>query len=613
MSVQSLQNMENYKVDININSITQGASGYTLPDCEAPPCVTRVGRDVRVHSDSLQSVGEHRFSYQGNAQSRNTDLSCDVLPTVRDGVTGCVVTGCRNSQLYLDLVKKIKEQLTRSVTEKSLKEIDRLYNRILNECDYSTEEIVELENYKVKIATHYFSHLENQKNILVNGLNNCFSLNSSGGADVLFEQFINDVKRLHSDFSPAMQEILFNVGLTILSSQFDHNRISRLVEQLSQNNSPGSSLVELSHAQEGELRECVHTARQIVRRHGRHKPVVLENYLDRLTTILGRHLELAESNRQLHLKALGLITTEMTGTIEMGAGSDPEIFWHHMFFGAVLDVRFTSEFMTLYQDIISKKPPESWGLEELLGFITVVRSSGKNLGYCSAEFLALLTRMDIHDNGQPTSTPASASADPEDDDDRAVEHDEEFFPEVFTEEDQRRELDIFLHVVALEMSGEFYHGNYDKHYSDWHVLVEMILGKRALTSPDARRAIKLLANLSQGGVKTSNLHFVDTTGNATEAYNELSAAIKKISEKKPDNITIRQTGHCTKATVYLWRNGQIFHRFEVSAITTSGTPYESLALGIQLLAGRHSVRKLFSYAGREAKFRYFKPYQLEQN
>ena len=599
-------------MDINKNQAPQGASGHAWPNCEIPPSATGISRDVRVHSGSFRSVGRCHNNH-GNVRPRSASLPvCDALPVVRDGMTGCVVTRCRNSQLYQDLLKKIKEQLAGPSSAESLQEVDRLYNKILKECDYSTEEIKELSCYKAKIAEHFFSYLEKQKGILINKLHSCFGLHSSGGADVFFEQFGNDVKCLYSRFSPVMQEILQDVGLTILSSQFDQSRISWLMDRLCQNNHSGSSLSELSHAESGELTECLHTARQIVRRKGKHKPVVLTNYLDRLTTILGRRLALAESNRQQHLQALSLIATEMAGRIEMNAGSDPDLFWHRMFFDAVLDVRFPSKFMATYQEIISKKALQNWGLEELLGLITVIRSTGSNLGYCSAEFLTLLAKMDAQDHVQPTRSRKPAPASDVPDDDRAVEHDEDISVDVFTDEDRRKELDIFLQVVALEISGDFYHGHYDKHYSDWHVLVEMILGKRALVSPDARQVIKLLVKLSQGGVKTSNLHFVDTTGNVAEACQELDAAIKTISEQKPENITIRQNGGCTKASVYLWRNGEVFHRFEISAITTSGIPYESLALGIQLLAGKQSVRKLFSYEDRELDFRYYQPHQLGQ-
>ena len=600
-------------MDINKNPSPQGATEFTTSIREMPPTVTNFRRDVRVHTDVSQSVGRYQYSNGGNAQSQNTDISAyNAFPVGNNSSVGCIVARRRNSPLYLELVDKIKDQLAGSESEESLMEIDRLYNRIFNECDYSTEEIKELNYYKGKIAEHYFTHLDGQKDTLINNLHSCFSLQSSGGADKFFEQFINKVKKLHSDFSPVMQEIFYDVGLTILSSQYDHNRISRMMEQLFHTNNSGLSFSELSHTESGELKECTHTASQIVRRKGNHKPVVLENYLDRLTTILSKGFELAESNRLLHIQALSLITSKITDKVEMNTGLDPEIIWHRMFFEAALDVRFPSEFMTLHQDVISKKPPQSWGLEELLGFISVIRSSGKHLGYCSAAFQTLLAKMDVVDDDEkPTSKTETACDDPEDKNNRAVENDETSSPDVFTEEDQRRELDIFLQVVALEISGEFHHTKHDKHYSDWHALVEVILGKRALVSPDARQVIKLLVNLSQGGVKTSNLNFVDTTGNMTKAFKELDVAISKISEKKPDNITIRQNGRCTKASVYLWKNGQMFHSFEISAITTSGIPYESLALGIQLLAGHHSVRKMFSYRGAKLEFRHYQPLQLE--
>jgi len=508
---------------------------------------------------------------------------------------------------------KIKEQLAVPPTEDSLRKVDRIFNEIFYNCEYSTDEISELNDLEEKIAAHYFNYLESQKDMLVEQLNkSCFSIHGAGGADVIFKQFIDKVKFLYLEFTPKMQDILHNVGLTILTSQFDNNRISLLSEQLCRHRYGNfvSCSHQLTSAESGELKECAHVAGQIINRQGKHKPIVLDNYLSRLTAILGRALKLTESDLSLHLQALGLIAAEMTGTIEMNAGSDPEIFWHRMLFEAVLDIRFSSEFMTAHGELIAPSP-ERWGLEELAAFIAIVRHSGKGLGYCTADFLSLLAKMDGVDNVQPVVEPLPVSDCPEDDDDRAVEYGEFHPPEVFTDEDRKRELAIFLQVVALEISGDFCHKKYGEHHTNWHVLVEMILGKRALSSPDAKQAIRLLSDLSLGGVKTSNLHFVDVTGVAQEALKQLDLAIKQISEMKPENITIQQNGNCNKVSVSLWRAGKIFHGFEMPAITEQGIPYESMAMAIQLLTGNNLMKKLFSYQGRSLEFRYHEPSQLE--
>lgn len=573
------------------------------------------GRDVTMSPEAL-GADVHISTSPDNTQSLNIGLSAyaisthdDVMPVVRDQATGCVEISRRSSPEYHELMSQINEQLIRDPCNDSMKAIDRLFTKIY-QCDFSTDEIKELNDLKTKIATHYFQLLEKQKSELINELKRCFTLESTGGANVLFKRFINDVKNLYASFSTITHQTLSNVGLTILGSQYDHNQISQLTEQLCQQDRFEFSLQDLSQAQLAELEECEHAAKQIIRRKGKNKPIVLENYLNRLTTILAKSLQLTESSCHRHLEAVNLIAAELTSSFEMSAGSDPDKVWHDMFFEAILDTRFPTDFMSSYRDFLSPLPPEEWGLAQLEGFITMLKCSGHKLDYCTADFHWLLTKMDGQDASSTASneravtrqstkatTSRRAADNLEHGEDRCVEHGEQPQEDNFTDKDRNRELAIFLEVVALEKSGEFHHSKFDKHYSNWHVLVEILLGERALTSPDARRAIKLLSNLSQRGVKTANLHFVDATGDASEAMAQLDRTIKIISEKKPEKITIEQNRQSRKASVSLWRAGQIFHTFEVPAITESGIPYESLAMSVQLLTGKTLVRQLFWQEG----------------
>ena len=602
-------------MNVNRRLTPQGASVDANPQPESSSSGATAGRNVTMTAEA-QGVDIPMSTSPDNMHSLSTGLSTyaisthdDAVPVVRDQVTGCVEISRRSSPEYHELMSQINDQLKRDPCDDSMKAIDGLFNKIY-QCDYSTDEIAELNILKTNIATHYFQLLEKQKSELIKELKDCFRLESSGGANVLFNGFINQVKTLYASLSPITYEILSNVGLTILGSQYDHNRISQVTNQLCQQDRFEVSLQDLSQAQLAELEECEHAAEQIIRRKGKNKPVVLENYLNRLTAILGKSLKLTESSCHKHLEAINLIAAELTSSFEMSAGSDPDKVWHNMFFEAILDTRFPSEFMTRYRDFISPVPPEEWELADLQGYITMLKCMKPNLPYCTAEFQNLLTKMDVQDASSTTtsehavtrqSTTAAnrrASDSLEYGEDRAVEHAEQPPREAkFTDKDRNKELAIFLQVVALEKSGDFHHSKFDKHYSDWHALVEILLGERALTSPDARRAIKLLSTLSQRGIKTANLHFVDATGDASEALAQLNHTIKTISEKKPEKITIEQNRQSRKASVSLWRAGQIFHTFEVPAITESGIPYESLAMSVQLLAGKTLVRQLFWQEG----------------
>ena len=602
-------------MNVNRRLTPQGTSVDANPQPESSSSGATAGRNVTMTAEA-QGVDIPMSTSPDNMHSLSTGLSTyaisthdDAVPVVRDQVTGCVEISRRSSPEYHELMSQINDQLKRDPCDDSMKAIDGLFNKIY-QCDYSTDEIAELNILKTNIATHYFQLLEKQKSELIKGLKDCFRLESSGGANVLFDGFINQVKTLYASLSPLTYEILSNVGLTILGSQYDHNRISQITNQLCQQDRFEISLQDLSQAQLAELEECEHAAEQIIRRKGKNKPVVLENYLNRLTAILGKSLKLTESSCHKHLEAVNLIAAELTSSFEMSAGSDPDKVWHNMFFEAILDTRFPSEFMTRYRNYLSPVPPEEWELADLQGYITMLKCMKPNLPYCTAEFQNLLTKMDVQDASSTTtsvhavtrqSTTAAnrrASDSLEYGEDRAVEHAEQPPREAkFTDKDRNKELAIFLQVVALEKSGDFHHSKFDKHYSDWHALVEILLGERALTSPDARRAIKLLSTLSQRGIKTANLHFVDATGDASEAMAQLNHIIKTISEKKPEKITIEQNRQSRKASVSLWRAGQIFHTFEVPAITESGIPYESLAMSVQLLAGKTLVRQLFWQEG----------------
>ena len=601
-------------MNVNRRLTPQGTSVDANPQPVSSSSGVTAGRDVTM-SPGAQGVDVHTSTSPSNMHSLNAGLSAyaisthdDVVPVVRDQATGCVEISRRSSPEYHDLMSQINDQLTRDPCDDSMKAIDKLYSKIY-QCDYSTDEIAELNALKLKIAAHYFQLLEKQKSELIKELKECFRLESSGGANVLFDRFVNQVKTLYASFSPITHGILSNVGLTILGSQYDHNRISEITNQLCQQDRFEISLQDLSQVQLAELEECEHAAEQIIRRKGKSKPIVLENYLNRLTAILGKSLKLTESSCHKHLEAVNLIAAVLTSSFEMSAGSDPDKVWHNMFFEAILDTRFPSEFMTRYRDFISPVPPEEWELADLQGYITMLKCMGQELRYCTAEFQNLLTKMDAQDASstvsneravtrQSTGASRIAVDSLEYGEDGAVQHAEQPPREAeFTDADRNRELAIFLQVVALEKSGDFHHSKFDKHYSDWHALVEILLGERALTSPDARRAIKLLSTLSQRGIKTANLHFVDATGDASEALAQLNHIIKTISEKKPEKITIEQNRQSRKASVSLWRAGQIFHTFEVPAITESGIPYESLAMSVQLLAGKTLVRQLFWQEG----------------
>ena len=266
--------------------------------------------------------------------------------------------------------------------------------------------------------------------------------------------------------------------------------------------------------------------------------------------------------------------------------------------------------MATYHHVISPLPPQKWRLEELEGFITCLRCSNQSLGYCSQEFVSLLDKMIGHYNTQPANRSVAAASGYDDEDDcRAVEHDEapSEAETGLTKEERNKELSKFLHVVALEASGEFYHSNYDKSYSDWHVIVEILLGQRVFTSPHARKAIKFLVDLSAGGVMNANLHFFDTTGNKLNARRMLEQVMHQLREIQPDKIDIQQNVDCSMVSIQFWKGGKICYACQVPAVSPDGVPIDSMAMEVQILCGKKYMEELYTKA---LGFRYYQLMKL---
>ncbi|WP_422460648.1 MULTISPECIES: hypothetical protein [unclassified Endozoicomonas] len=569
----------------------------------------RAGRDVRVHADSPGLPASYAPPGTEPLQRSVSEYN---LAIVRDGIRGCVETGKKASPEFFIYLEKIKPLLDGPPTEESLKEIGELY-KLINECDFFTEEMKTMDDLKKRIASSFSSYVEQQKTELVKQLKTCFTIRSSGGADRFYEQLTGKIKQLFPQFTPPMQELLHNVGATIVSSELDQGFKKYLTDQLRKNGSSEHQVRNQSAAVRSELEEFARIARMIVERQGKHKLAVTQNYLERLSVMVDRSVRMSVADCRLHLEALEMIDSAMMDTMAISPGSDAENYWHHMLFEAVLDLRFASEFMAAYHHLISPLPPQKWGLEELEGFVTLLRYSGQSLGYCSQEFVSLLAKMDGSDNGQSANTPvAAASGDNDEDDCRAVESDEApgETEKGLTKEDRNKELEKFLHVVALEASGEFYHSNYDKSYSDWHIIAEMLLGQRAFANPHAKKAIRFMVDLSKGGAKTANLHFFDTTGNRANARRTLEQVMNQIRQKQPDKIDIRQNGYFSKVSIQLWKGGQICHTCHVAAVTESGVPYDSMAMGLQILCGRELMKELYTYRDRALDFRYYQPMKL---
>ncbi|MBO9494670.1 hypothetical protein J7438_11285 [Thalassotalea sp. G20_0] len=586
------------------------ARGYqrTVSSERAETSGFREGRDVRAHSDSPGLPASYAPPGTEPLQRSVSEYN---LAIVRDGIRGCVETGKKASPEFFIYLEKIKPLLDGLPTEESLKEIGELY-KLINECDFFTAELKTMDDLKKRIASSFLSYVEQQKTELVKQLKTCFN-RSSGEADHCYEQLTGKIKQLFSQFTPPMQALLHNVGPTIVSGELDQGFKKNLTDQLRKNVSSEHQVRNQSAAVLSELEEFARIARMIVERQGKHKPAVTQSYLERLSVMIDRSVRMSVADSRLHLEALEMIDSAMMDTMAISPGPDAENYWHHMLFEAVLNLRFSSEFMAAYHHLISPLPPQKWGLEELEGFITLLRYSGQSLGYCSQEFVSLLAKMDGTDNGQPANTSVAAASGYNDEDDcRAVESDEApgETEKGLTKEDRNKELGKFLHVVALEASGEFYYSNYDKSYSDWHIIVEMLLGQRAFTSPYARKAIRFMVDLSKGGAKTANLHFFDTTGNRANARRTLEQVMNQLRQKQPDKIDIRQHGYFSKVSIQLWKGGQICHTCHVAAVTESGVPYDSMAMGAQILCGRELMKELYTYRDRALEFRYYQPMKL---
>ncbi|USE37080.1 hypothetical protein [Endozoicomonas sp. SCSIO W0465] len=570
----------------------------------------KAGRNIKVHFDPFGSTVR---PVPPDTEPLERSASEYHIAIVRESISGSYPeTGRRASPEFFICLEKIRSLLAGPLTEESLKKIDALYNRI-NECDFFTAELETMNDLKKRISSRFSYYVEQQKKALVDQLKTCFTMDSSGGADRFYDQFTCNIKRLFSELTPVMQELLYDVGLTILLNELDPSVISHLKDQLYKNVSPDYRVSHQSPDVLSQLKEGVHTAKMIVRRQGKHRPAVMQNYLERLSSLIGRSVSMSESDCRLHRHTLELIDSVMIDALEIRSGSDADNRWHRMLFEAVLNTRFASGFMATYQHRISSLPPQEWGLEQLERLVPLIRQSGQVIAYCSREFLSLLAKMDCTDNEQPVGTAETAASHYDEDDDcRAVECDEapSEAEKSLTEDVRKKELEKFLRVVALEASGVFCLANYDRSYSDWHVVVEMLFGKQAFTSPHARKAIQLLVDLSEGGVKTANFHFFDTTGNKAKAEKRLEQVMNRIREKQPDKIDIRQNGHSIKVSIQLWKDGQICYTCNVPAVTESGIPFESMAMAVQILCGKELMKHLYSYHGRALEFRYYRPTQL---
>ncbi|WBA85377.1 hypothetical protein [Endozoicomonas sp. GU-1] len=86
--------------------------------------------------------------------------------------------------------------------------------------------------------------------------------------------------------------------------------------------------------------------------------------------------------------------------------------------------------------------------------------------------------------------------------------------------------------------------------------------------------------------------------------------MNRFREKQPDKIEIQQNGYSNKVSILLWKGGQICHTFRVPAVTESGIPFESMAMGVQIMCGKELMKHLYTHQGRALEFRYYQPIKL---
>ncbi|WP_257265139.1 hypothetical protein [Endozoicomonas sp. ONNA2] len=597
-------------MDLQRSATTRSGNQQTVSNSEKPETSgVRAGRGVKVHNDFAESHCNYPSSGTGPLTRGVSEYNPCV---VRDGIRGHVDKGMKASPEFFIYLEEIRSLLADPLTEKNIDKIGELYQRI-NQCDFFTEELKAMNDLKKRISSCFSDYVEQQKTELVKSLKTCFSSSSKDDqlkADQLYEQFTGNIRRLFSKFSPPLQELLHEVGITIVSSQLGQGVKQKLTEQLRNNVSSEHQVRNQSSDVLGQLSETAHIATMLAERKGKHKPAVINNYLERLSVLSRPGISLTNTDLRLHKQALELIDSAMTETIAINPGSEAEHYWHHMLFEAVLNARFSSRFMAENHQVISTLPPHEWGPEELEGLITYLMYTNQSLGYCSEEFKSLLTRWVGFDNSQPAK---AASGYDDEDDCRAGEHDEapSEAEKELTEQERTRELNQFKYVAVLEALGEFYHPNYDQSYSDWHVIVEMLLGQRAFVSPHARKAIKFLVDLSKEGAMAANLNFFDITRNMANARRTLDQVMTQIRKWQPDKMDIRQNGHHSTVSIRLWKAGKIVYICEVYAVTPRGIPFESIAMGVQIMCGKERMEDhLFTHAGRAIGFRYYEPGML---
>ena len=310
---------------MDLHGSTAARSGFklTASHSEKPEASGgKAGWDVSFHPDSFR-LSTSYASPGTEPSQRSVSVSEHNVAVVRDGIRGQVETGKKASPEFFLYLEKIRSLLAGPLTEESLEKTGELYE-LINECDFFTAEAKMLDDLKKRISFRFSEYVEQQKSELVKQLKTCFTIRGIGGADHFYEHFTANIKRLFSKFTPPMQKLLHGVGLTIVSSQLGQGVKQKLTKNLCDNTSPKHGVRNQSPAVLAELREFARIARMIVEHQGKQKPAVMLNYLERLSVLLNRKTSMSAEDLRLHLEALELIDSSMTGTMAISPGSDAE-------------------------------------------------------------------------------------------------------------------------------------------------------------------------------------------------------------------------------------------------------------------------------------------------
>lgn len=542
----------------------------------------------------------------------------DRIVIVRDNVRGCVdFRGCSDS--FRGLLQNIKELLAGEPDPLTLRQIDELYGKIL-ECEFSWIEIKELESIKKKISNKFFDYVDIQKKKLIDDLKTCHRQDSDGGADRFFRDFIKNIEILFSDLTTVMQNILYNVGIQIISSEYDDHKINQLKIQLSRvvNRCQAGVISNSRFSGDGtetKLNQCRHTARRIQIQDSKktpQNPAVLKNYLSQLESILADSLPLTDEDVLQQQRTIKIIESTLASEAEIDLAEEADYRWNRKLFDAILNARFSSKFMNQYGHCIPRKPPEQWLPEDLEAFISVFINTQEFKKNCPVNYQFLLKKMaGVHNDAVsefPYASSAAAGCSFWDEiaaDGARNHYDETMVEKPLTEPEWRREFDNFLHAVSQNISGEYGSEERLKH-SGWRYVAELILGKRASVSNGARKSLRFLAGMSKQVVLSANLNFFDVSG-MQKAKNSLDSLTSLLNDFKPDQIDIRQNSNQPEVSLTFMKKGAEPVEFLMPAVTESGIPIESMAMDIQLLCGKKEMTRLFSYNGIPLEFRYHRP------